>query len=76
MGWNSDKEPIPYLQQRVKYYKKQKGTITKLKNDPHLLQKYGEEMLEEMIEMAIQRNEDQIKNFSEALLILENHERK
>ena len=74
MGWNSDKEPIPYLKQRVKYYKKQMGTYKKLQNDPHLLQKYGEEMLGDMVEMGIQRTNDQIKNFSEAVLILENYE--
>ena len=74
MGWNSDKEPIPYLHQRVKYYKKQMGTIKKLTNDPHLLQKYGEETLGDMVEAAIQRTNDQIKNFSEAVLILENYE--
>ena len=76
MGWNSDKEPIPYLQQRVKYYKKQMGTIKKLTNDPHLLQKYGEETLSEMVEVYIQRTNDQIKNFSEAVEILESYERK
>ena len=76
MAWDSDKEPIPYLKQRVKYYKKKRGTIKKLKNDPHLLQKYGEEMLGDMIEMSAQRTEDQIQNFTRAVEILESDERK
>ncbi len=75
MGWDSDKEPIPYLKQRVKYYKKKMGTIKKLKNDPHLLQKYGEEILGDMVEMAELRAKEQYLNFSIAVEILENNER-
>ena len=75
MSWNADKEPIPYLKQRVRYYKKKMGSIRKLENDQHLILKYGEEILGDMVGIAELRAKEQYLNFSRAVEILENNER-
>jgi hypothetical protein len=70
MSWNTDKEPIEYLRQRIKYYK---GKVSKAKNwikNPIMVEKYGEE-LPYMIGRSILRNESYIAMFKKAVRDLE-----
>lgn len=49
MSWNTDKEPIDYLRQRIKYYKNKMSKVEILIKDPYMLEKYGEEELRYII---------------------------
>ena len=70
MSWNTNKEPIDYLRQRVKYYR---GKISKAKNCikyPIMVQKYGDE-LPYIISRGILRNEAYMSMFEKAVEDLE-----
>lgn len=44
MSWNTDKEPIDYLRQRIKYYKKKVSKTTSLLRIPEMQAKYGDDL--------------------------------
>jgi hypothetical protein len=44
MSWEHNKEPIDYLRQRVKYYKKKRSLVINLINKPEMIEKYGAEL--------------------------------
>jgi len=70
MNWQTDKEPIDYLRQRIKYYK---GKISKAKNwikNPIMVEKYGDE-LPYMIGRSILKNESYAAMFRKAVKDLE-----
>jgi len=41
MSWETDKEPIDYLRQRITYYKKKRSKVVNLVNKPEMIEKYG-----------------------------------
>ena len=70
MSWNTDKEPIDYLRQRVKYYK---GKISKAKNwakNPIMVEKYGDQ-LQYVITRSILKNTSYKDMFEKAVKDLE-----
>jgi hypothetical protein len=71
MSWQYDKEPIDYLRQRVKYYRKR---ISKIKNWIHnkiLIEKYGEEQLRYMMARGLLSNASYLDMFKKAVKDLE-----
>ena len=71
MSWNTDKEPIEYLRQRVRYYEKKRLKILKLDKNPHMIEKYGEEMLRTIIARRLLQISFFITKFKQAVSDLE-----
>jgi hypothetical protein len=78
MSWDTDKEPIDYLRQRIKYYQKRVARAKNRIKDPYMKEKYGDE-LPYIIARSILRNESFIAMFKKAvkdLQTIENIENK
>ena len=71
MSWNYDKEPIDYLRQRVRYYKKRISKIRNWINNPILVEKYGEEQLRYMMARGVLSNVSYLHMFEKAVKDLE-----
>jgi hypothetical protein len=74
MSWQTDKEPIDYLRQRIKYYK---GKISNAKNwikNPIMVEKYGDE-LPYIIGRSILKNESYLYVYVKAVRDLEEIEK-
>lgn len=76
MTWKTDKEPIEYLRQRVKYYQKKMGRAKNSINDPVLIHKYGDELPYIVTRriLSIQSWMDMFKKAVKDLEIIENAE--
>jgi len=66
MGWNVNKNPIEYLEQRSKYYIKLTKSFKRYLKDDDMVQKFGEEK----IKRAILQNEHRVVEFQVAIEIL------
>jgi len=76
MSWDTDKEPIDYLRQRVKYYKRKISNAKNWHKNPIMVQKYGD-LLPQMIFRCVLKNESYLAMFKKAVKDLEtidNHE--
>jgi len=72
MAWETDKPPIDYLKQRIKYYKKKKSTVKNLSKSGSIVERYGgEEKLQELIKERLEELDGMADQFKEAVLILE-----
>lgn len=66
MAWKVDKNPIEYLEQRVRYYKKKRKLFEKFLKDEDMLQRYSVEQISE----AIGQVDVRIYEFEYAVTIL------
>jgi hypothetical protein len=66
MAWRVDKNPIEYLEQRVRYYQKKKKLFLKFLKDEDMLNRFGEEKITEAIGLVDVR----ISEFEYAVSIL------
>jgi len=66
MAWDVDKNPIEYLEQRVKYYKKKKRDFKNFLKDEKMLERFGKERIEDGMEQV----ELRILEFEYAVLVL------
>lgn len=75
MGWNYDRPPIEYLERRVKYYRKKIGSTKGLITRQWLITKYGKRQLKKIIKLRIEHCEARIKEFEQAISILQKYMR-
>jgi hypothetical protein len=73
MGFETDYAPIEYLQRRVKYYKKLRGKTKNWAKDEYLIKKYGQKKMAELSKSAAVRYELRIKEYENAISILQKH---
>lgn len=66
MAWRVDKNPIEYLEQRVRYYQKKRKLFLKFLKDEDMLDRFGEEKITE----AIGQVDVRINEFEYAVTIL------
>jgi len=66
MAWNVDKNPIEYLEQRVRYYKKKRKEFKNFLKDEKMLERFGKERIEGGMEQV----ELRISEFEYAVLVL------
>jgi len=66
MAWDVDKNPIEYLEQRVKYYKKKKRDFKNFLKDEKMIERFGKERIEDGMEQV----ELRILEFEYAVLVL------
>jgi len=72
MAWETDKPPIDYLKQRIKYYKKKRGVVRRLIKDPFAITRYGgEEKLQELIDSRLEEIDTLMGMYEDAVLNLE-----
>lgn len=72
MAWKTDKLPIDYLKQRIKYYKKKKSTVINLKKDEFMIARHGgEENLQKLIDGRVKEIDEITKEFEDAVTQLE-----
>lgn len=72
MAWLTDKQPLDYLKQRVKYYKKKKSTVKNLHKSGTIVERYGgEEKFKKLVEERLEEIDIMSDQFKEAVLILE-----
>jgi hypothetical protein len=71
MSWNTDKFPIDYLRQRIKYYKKKKSIVLKMINKPNLIIGYGEDVSKQIIARRLLTIESLLIQFQKAVRDLE-----
>lgn len=69
MAWRVDKDPIEYLEQRVRYYKKKEREFKNHLKDEDMLRRFGKEG----IEGAIANVELRILEFQYAIKILKTY---
>lgn len=70
MSWNTDKEPIDYLRQRIKYYRGKMSNAKNWTKNPIMVEKYGDQ-LSYIIARSIIRNKSFIEMFEKAVKDLE-----
>jgi hypothetical protein len=70
MAYNVDHFPIEYLQRRIIYYKKQRGSVNNLLTDPHMINRYGEQKAKELVAVRLEGIEYIISEFEKAIEIL------
>ena len=66
MAWDVDKDPIAYLEQRMRYYEKRKKDFKKFLMDEDLIQRFEEER----IKAGLEHIELRIAEFQYAIEIL------
>jgi len=66
MAWNANKNPIEYLEQRVNYYKKQRGQFKRFLTDEKMLERVGEVK----IQRGLCQIERRITEFEHAVIVL------
>ena len=66
MAWRVDKNPVEYLEQRVRYYQKKRKLFLKFLKDEDMLNRFGEEKITEAIGLVDVR----ISEFEYAVSIL------
>ena len=66
MAWRIDKDPIEYLEQRVRYYKNKQKQFKKFLGNPDMTDRFGREMIETGINQIGKR----IVEFESAITIL------
>lgn len=72
MAWNSNKDPLEYIEQRVKYYEKSISKFINLKKSGKLSDRFSDEQFDQIIENATLRK----KQFEVALLLIaQNYEK-
>ena len=77
MNQQTDKEPIDYLRQRIKYYRKKESLARNLINKPEMIKKYGEDELRYIIArrlLSIKSFIDMYKKAVKDLEIIEENE--
>ena len=73
MAWETDKVPLDYLKQRIKYYKKKKSTVKNLRKSGTIVERYGgEEKFQELVKERLKEIDWMTDQYKEAALILEN----
>jgi hypothetical protein len=75
MSWQTDREPIDYLRQRIKYYKKKQSMVKNLVKNPVMIQKYGEEELQSFIARRLLTLQSFMDMFKKAVKDLEEIEK-
>ena len=76
MSWETDKLPLDYLKQRVKYYKKKKSTVKNLHKSGSIVERYGgEEKFQELVKERLEDIDWMSDQYKEAILILETVDR-
>lgn len=77
MGWETDQPPINYLKRRIIYYKKKRGLYRGMRNDEsHYSSFGGKKNYHRLIDKRIFWIEQRIKEYEEAIKILENGTRR
>ena len=76
MAWDTDKLPLEYLKQRIKYYKKKKSTVKNLHKSEHMVERYGgEERFKEIVKERLEEIDGISELFKESVIILETVDR-
>lgn len=44
MSWSTDKSPIEYLRQRIRYYEKKRSMVKNFIKKPEMVKRYGDEL--------------------------------
>ena len=71
MSWNVDKEPIEYLRQRIKYYKKKRMKMLNVGKNPVMIEKYGEKELRHIVAKRIMQINSLLSMYHKAVSDLE-----
>jgi len=71
MTWDTSKNPIPYLKQRLVYYNKKKKAVDKMSSDDYMISRFTKEVLEEKIVIAHASINEKIELFTTAIANLE-----
>lgn len=71
MSWETDKEPIEYLRQRIRYYLHKKAKMSKLMENPRPIKGLSEENVRWGITRSLIRIESRIEQYRKAVEDLE-----
>lgn len=69
--WQTDQPVIGYLTRRIKYYKKKRGSIKAIINDPFFIERYGgKKAVKQIVAERVSEYEARITEYETAISIL------